>query len=392
MVFGDLLAGHRRAERRVGRGDALGRRDDVRHNAVVGRCEQLAETSESADDLIHDHQDAGFVAEFANLLEVVLRTGRDAAAGVLDRFHDDARDRFRSLELDQPLDLVVAGQIAGCIVLAIRAAVPVRHRRVAGAGHERTKAIAGIRQAVDRKCAKGRAVPGSAARDRLVPVREALDRLVLLRDLECRFDRFAATGGEEDTGVAAERNQVGQPICEDCRRYAGEAEWVDEGNLLELGHHRLGDLAPAVSGVDRVDTGQAIEVGIAVGIPDGAAFALDEDERLVGRLTYRLHVRVVEPDIVLDGVPDLLDIVAGRQESVTFRHVKGLSRERDKWNDVTFRLSPAETPPWISSSRGAGVASRYARFGPVRRIEDVESAYRRRSEPVDRGFWTGSIR
>src|SRR4051794_10868564 len=59
------------AERRIRRSDAFGSRDEIWLNAEIRRAEQLTEPAEAADHFIHDHQDAGPVAELADPLEVI---------------------------------------------------------------------------------------------------------------------------------------------------------------------------------------------------------------------------------------------------------------------------------------------------------------------------------
>ena len=54
--LGDPVRGDHGAERRVGRGDALRRRDDVRLVVVALGAEPLAEPAPRADDLVGDHQ------------------------------------------------------------------------------------------------------------------------------------------------------------------------------------------------------------------------------------------------------------------------------------------------------------------------------------------------
>src|SRR4051794_25963116 len=99
----DFLAGHRRTQWRVGRGDALGGRDDVRRDAVEVRGKQGPQAAETTYDLVHDHEDAGLVADLADALEVVIHGRRYASARILDRFHDDAGDRFGAFKFDDPL-------------------------------------------------------------------------------------------------------------------------------------------------------------------------------------------------------------------------------------------------------------------------------------------------
>ncbi len=120
----DALAAQHRGERGVGGGDALRRGDQIGLDVEVGAAEQITEPADATDDLVHDLQDAGPITECLDLLEVLYRAGTDAAACVLDRLGDVRPDLLRPLELDQSLDLVVAGEGADGCVAAVRAALP----------------------------------------------------------------------------------------------------------------------------------------------------------------------------------------------------------------------------------------------------------------------------
>ena len=144
--LGDVVARDHRAERRVGRADALGGRDDVRLVAVAFAAEPVAETPPRADHLVGDQQHAVAVADLAHALEVaVLR--HEAAAAVLHRLEDHRGDGLRALELDRLLDRI--GRPQRVAVLAPAVGVRVGHVDPArGQRFERRRAAAAAPVAV----------------------------------------------------------------------------------------------------------------------------------------------------------------------------------------------------------------------------------------------------
>ena len=127
--LGHLVGDHHGAERLVGRGQPLRRRDDVGLEVVLDRAEPLAEPAERADHLVGDLQHAVGVADLAHAL-VVARVRGEGAAGVLHGLGDHHRDGVGPLELDRLGDLVGAAERALGLVRAVLAAVAVRVRDV----------------------------------------------------------------------------------------------------------------------------------------------------------------------------------------------------------------------------------------------------------------------
>src|SRR4029450_6669793 len=72
----------------------------------------------------------------------------------------------------------------------------------------------------------------------------------------------------------------------------------DEVELADLGGHRVAELGPAVAGVDAEERGEAIEVTVAVVVPDVAAAAAHDDRGFVLR-AERTHPGEVHPEIAL---------------------------------------------------------------------------------------------
>ena len=117
-----------------------------------------------------------------------------------------------------------------------------------------------------------RQIPG----DHLVAGGLADGDVVLPGQLPGRLDGFAATRGEEDSVQVAggECRQAGRELH---RRGVGVGPDGEVGELLGLFGHDLGELVAAVAGLHREETGEAIEVALAVGVPDVAAIATVDD-------------------------------------------------------------------------------------------------------------------
>src|SRR5512132_485760 len=78
----------------------------------------------------------------------------------------------------------------------------------------------------------------------------------------------------------------------------GIAPHRDEVELANLGGHRVAELGPAVAGVDAEERREAVEVAVAVVVPDVAALAAHDDRDFVLR-AERTHPGEVHPEIAL---------------------------------------------------------------------------------------------
>ena len=76
--LGDLRPHAHRAELDVGRGEALGHRDEVGHDAPVVDGEPPAGAAEAGHHLVGDQQDAVPVADLAHALHVAVGRDQDA--------------------------------------------------------------------------------------------------------------------------------------------------------------------------------------------------------------------------------------------------------------------------------------------------------------------------
>src|SRR3954447_9994933 len=72
----------------------------------------------------------------------------------------------------------------------------------------------------------------------------------------------------------------------------------DEVELADLGRHRVSELGPSVARVDTEERREAVEVAVAVVIPDVAALTAHDDRNLVVG-PERAHPCEVHPEVTL---------------------------------------------------------------------------------------------
>ncbi len=286
--LGDLVGGDHRAHRRVGRGEPLGDRNQVRGVAEAFAAEVVAEPAPGADHLVGDHQHVVAIADLAHPLEVAV--GRDeAAAGVLHRLEDHRRHRLRPLEDDPLLDRVSRPEF----VALLGPAVDVRVGDVATARRQRLELGSQVGDAGGRERPQRGAVVGDLAGDHLVLLAFAERPVVVAGELQRRLDRLRAAGGEEDA-VEVGRRQRGDPRRQLDRPRVGVAPERVEVEFFDLLRRRLAVLAAAVAGVDAEEAGEPVEVAVAVLVVDVAALGAGDDRDLVVR-PVGAHPREVHP-------------------------------------------------------------------------------------------------
>ena len=147
---------------------------------------------------------------------------------------------------------------------------------------------------VAREGAERGAVVGDLARDELVALALAAHAVVLARELDGGLDGLGAAGREEDA-VEVAGGEAGDARGELDRARVRVAPVGEEAELLDLLGGGLADLGAAVAGVHAEQRGQAVEVALAVLVPDVAAVALDDDGQLVVRV--RAHAGEVHPQV-----------------------------------------------------------------------------------------------
>jgi hypothetical protein len=136
----------------------------------------------------------------------------------------------------------------------------------------------------------------AAAGDDLVALAEAAHDLDLLGDLDGGLDRLRAAGAEEEP-VEVAGSPLGQHRAE---LNGGDRREVHRRGITEplgLLSHRLGDLDAAVARVDDPETGDTVEVGLAVDVPERRALGPVEDPEPA--LLGQVHPwGGVDPDVV----------------------------------------------------------------------------------------------
>ena len=110
-------------------------------------------------------------------------------------------------------------------------------------------------------------------------LRLSLQVPVVAGDLERGLVRLGAAGGEVDVVESAgeELGQLGRQL--DRRRRGEPEEGRHEGDLVDLLGRGLGQLAPAVPDIDVPEPGEAVDVAVAVRVPEVDALAPREDQR-----------------------------------------------------------------------------------------------------------------
>src|SRR4051795_11045728 len=114
------------------------------------------------------------------------------------------------------------------------------------------------------------------------------------------LDRLAAARREEDT-VEVAGSERRQPRGELDRARVRVGPRREEAELAGLVGAGLGDLVAAVADVHAEERAQAVEVAVAVLVPDVAAVALDDD-RDVRALAVGAHAAEVQPQVALGEV------------------------------------------------------------------------------------------
>ncbi len=349
----DRVGGDHRTHRRVGRGDALGRRDDVGLVVVALGAEPLAEPAPRADDLVGDEEDVVVIGDLAHALEVPL--GRhEAPPGVLDRLQDDRRDRARVLELDAARDRL--GEV--CRVVALGQPVGVGVGHVAAAGRQRLEGRAQARDAGRGQAAHRRAVVGGLARDDLVLGPVASELVVLAGQLQRGLDGFAAAAGEEHAVEVAGREigDLGGQLDRARMRVAPVGEEAELFCLIGTGLRHIG---AAVADVRAEERAEAVEVALAVLVEDVAAVAADDDRDLrpvlIGAHAAEVHPQVALGELLKLGVARLGGRRHRRALPFFLSDPAGLP---SSWTTVPGRKPPANSWAMPAQVRGAHLPQR----------------------------------
>ena len=162
-----VIAEGNRGQRAVARAHALAHAHDVRQHAEGLRGEHLAGAAEAGDDLVEDQQHVVAVADLAQARQILGRRRGDAA-GVADRLDDHRGDGLRPLQLDDPLDLVDAGDAAARVAQVERAGMAGGRHGLEEARQRRLENRLAARQAGGRERAHRGAVVAGVQADDLV--------------------------------------------------------------------------------------------------------------------------------------------------------------------------------------------------------------------------------
>ena len=257
-------------------------------------AEPLAGTTETADDFVHDQEQAVLVADFADGFIVARRRNEDAAASG-HGFHDHGAEFVRTHGQDDFFHLL--GHLhAEVRAIAELGAVDVAVGEFIEAGGEGavlnfTFELAAGAQGTDG----GTMVVTGAVQDAglLAAVLQLAD---LTDDLERLFVGFGTGVGQIHAAHA------GHLFDEFLREFDGGdvADAVGEvAHFHHLGGHGVNDFLAAVAHVDGPHaTGNGVDVGLAVDIGDAHPFALHIDGGLEVLMLGQVvpHVLFVESD------------------------------------------------------------------------------------------------
>ena len=254
----DVLAHHHPAHRhRAGR-HPLGEGDHVGLDAIALGGERRAEAAEPGDDLVEDEQNAVFVADLAQPLQIALGRGQDPGRA-RHRLDDHRGDGRGVVQRDDPLERV--GEMGAPFRLALGEGLMlaiIGRGKMIDAGQQRTEELAIVDHAADRNAAEADAMIGALAADQTLA--RALSAHVVIgeRDLERRVAGLGARIAKEHM-IEIARRELGQARGELERQRMGELEGRREIELRRLALDRGHDRRAVVSGVAAPQSRRAVE-------------------------------------------------------------------------------------------------------------------------------------
>ena len=186
------------AEGHVAARDPLGHGDEIGLDVEVLEAEPFARPAEAADHLVDDEEDAVAGADLADDAPVLLGGGV-GSEGLLDGLADHGRDLFGVLELDDPLDVAGAGEVAGRVGEVERAAVAVGRLDEDRSGRQGLHHLPhGKDGAEEAEGAARGPVIGAPAGDDLVPFLLPSEVLMVLGQFDGRFHGFGSVADIEE--------------------------------------------------------------------------------------------------------------------------------------------------------------------------------------------------
>jgi hypothetical protein len=235
---------------------------------------------------------------FAHPAEIARRR-RDRAAG---RAHHglgaEADHAFRTGMQDRRFQFVQ--QHLGVLVLGLAvfaAAVFVAGRHPRHVHQERREGLAAPFVAAHRQRAQGVAVIALAARDEQRAFQLARLDEILARELQCRLHRLGAARHQvdpPDAGRRARHQAVGQLF----RHLGGEEGRVRIGAAVDLAVHGGDDVRVAMAERGHRRAAAGIEIGLALAVAQGDAFAADGQGRGLAQAAVQDVAHGASPKVV----------------------------------------------------------------------------------------------
>ena len=267
--FRDVTRDEDATDGNVTRVDSLSEGNEIGDDVECVERKPFTGATEAGHDFVEDQNDAVLVGESSNSLEVTGRWGEDSG-GSGHCFHEERRNRFRPLGLDDPLEVV-----KGALRLLLR-----RGRPVFGSVEVGPKDVN-----VSARILVGDSAPVTRRDDRRtrVAVVRAVERDDLVaagvnpRHTNGVFDGVGTAVGEEHLFELLRR--VGENLL---GRERAHVVRVGRGNRREdvgLRVNCLNDLRVLMPDVDVDEHAREIQVSVAVVIPHFAALAARNNER-----------------------------------------------------------------------------------------------------------------
>jgi hypothetical protein len=277
----DGLGGQRGGQREIAARDALGQAQQVGRDVLLLAGEHGSRAPEPDRHLVADEQHAELVAQLAHRSQVAPRVHEDAGGPLHQGLDDDSRHAAR-VRFQEP------AHVRG-----------IARLRLPGVEEQRAERRVEEVDAAHRDRADGVAVVGVAQADEAGPLRLAAVLPVLERDLDGHFGRRRAVVRVEDA-LKPRGRQLGQALGELDGGRMREPEHGRVGDAVELGAHGRVDDRVAVPMDVAPQGGDAVDVGVSVGVVErGAGRALDQ-QGLLARPPALLRERM--PEVAAVGV------------------------------------------------------------------------------------------
>ncbi|MCY1280739.1 hypothetical protein D9M70_295310 [compost metagenome] len=280
QYLGHALAEDQAAHGDVAGGQALGDGQGVRLEAEVLVGHPLAGAAEAADHFVGAQQHVVLAADALDFRPVAFRR-EDHAAGALEGFGDECGDVLGTQFEDLLLQLARGAQteLLGGQVSAVGEVV-----RLVDVGDVRQHAAHLVHElhAAEGRGAQGGAVVAVPAADHDLLLRLADHLPVAAHGADQHLVGLGAGVGVDRVAVVAGQQAEEQLGQFHHRRVGGVEEHVVVRQLLQLLGGRGGEVLAAVAEVGAPEAGHAIEVALAVVVPEVEALAANDHPRPFG--------------------------------------------------------------------------------------------------------------